>query len=206
MNSDINDIDMLSRAILTEARDQSEQIQAEARTRAEAIRKQAQDQAEAERNAILDRARQDAERLRGQAVAAAQLSARSWQLEHREQLLDRVFQAAREKLPEIQKRPGYDKVVAGLLREAVGELKIGKAEVRADAATQKVLKDATLEKLAADLKVQLKLGKPLEEGSGLVVDAADGHLHYDNTFETRLARLQSAVRSSVYQVLMGEKA
>ena len=38
-----------------------------------------------------------------------------------------------------------------------------------------------------------------------LVNAADGKIHYDNTLETRLARLQATLRSSVYKVLMGEK-
>ena len=40
---------------------------------------------------------------------------------------------------------------------------------------------------------------------GIVIDADHGRLHYDNTLETRLNRLQSALRSAVYHVLMGEK-
>ena len=49
------------------------------------------------------------------------------------------------------------------------------------------------------------MGDVLEEGTGVIVDASDGHLHFDNTLETRLSRLQSSLRSSVYHVLMGEK-
>ena len=93
MNTETQDIEMLERAILTEVRDEAEQIKAEAEEKADAIRKRAQEQAEAERQAILDRAREEAERLRGQAVATAQLKARSLQLAHREQLLERVFKA-----------------------------------------------------------------------------------------------------------------
>ena len=58
MNTEAQDIDMLSRAILTEVRDEAEQIKAEAKERAEAIRRRAQEQAEQERKAILDRANQ----------------------------------------------------------------------------------------------------------------------------------------------------
>src|SRR5215212_1749174 len=95
MNNAAQDIEMLSRAILTEAREEAEHIKAEAKEKAEAIRKRAQEQAEQERKAILDRAREDAERLRGQAVATAQLKARSMQLTSREQLLDLMFKSGR---------------------------------------------------------------------------------------------------------------
>ena len=205
MNTQVNDIEMLARAILTEARDEAEQIKADAKEKADAIRRRAQEQAEAERKAILDRAREEAERLRGQAVATAQLKSRSSQLTHREQLLERVFKAVKEKLPEVQNRPDYDEIVTMLLREALTQLRVNKAEVRADEATNKILRRGSLREVSKELGGDFKDGEVLEEGIGIVVDAADGKIHYDNTLETRLRRLQGALRSSVYQVLTGEK-
>ena len=205
MKTDAQDIEMLERAILTEARDEAEQIKAEAKEKADAIRQRAQGQAEAERKAILDRARDDTERLRGQAVATAQLKARSSQLAHREQLLERVFKAVKEQLPHVQKRPDYDEIATMLLREAITQLRVNKAEVRADETTQKALKKS-LNEISKELNAELTIGNVLEEGTGVVVDAGDGKLHYDNSLETRLNRLQSTLRSSVYQILTGEKA
>ena len=201
-----NDIDMLARAILTEAREESEQVLAEAGEKAEAIRRRAREQAEAERKLILDRARQDAERLRGQAIATAQLKARSGQLEHREKLLDKVFDEARKQLSGITKRADYDALAALLLREAISELRVTKAEVRADDATQKALKKGALDEVSKEFKGEFTLVGALDEGTGLVVDAAGGKVHYDNTWETRLSRLQTTLRSAVNKVLMGEKA
>jgi V/A-type H+-transporting ATPase subunit E len=204
MNTEAQDIEMLSRAILTEARDEAEQIKAEAREKAEAIRKRAREQAEQERKAILDRAREDAERLRGQAVATAQLKARSVQLTDREQLLDRVFKTVRERLAEVQNRPDYDQIAAQLLREALTQLRVNKAQVHADKATQAILEKGTLAELSRELQGEFTVADPLEEGTGIIVDAADGKLHYDNTLETRLQRLEGTLRASVYKMLIGE--
>jgi len=204
MKTETQDIEMLERAILTEARDEAEQVKAEAKEKAEAIRKRAQERAEEERRAILDRAREDAERLRGQAVATAQLKARSSELAHREKLLENVFKAVKEKLPEVQKRADYNEIAAMLLREALTQLKVKKADVRADETTQKSLK-STLREISKELDGDFDITGALEEGIGVVVDAADGKLHYDNTLETRLNRLQGTLRSAVYQVLIGEK-
>lgn len=206
MNTQVEDIEMLERAILSEAQDEAEQIKAEAKAKAEAIRKRAQERAEAERKAILDRARQDVERLRGQAVATAQLKARSLQLSHREQLLDRVFKTVREKLPEIQKRPDYDQIAALLLREALVQLRVNKAEIRADKTTQSILEKKALDEISKELKGQFNIAGTLEEGMGVIVDAADGRLHYDNTLETRLDRLEGTLRASVNKVLIGEQS
>jgi V/A-type H+-transporting ATPase subunit E len=206
MNTEAQDIEMLSRAILTEVRDEAEQIKAEAKEKAEAIRKRAQEQAEQERKAILDRAREDAERLRGQAVATAQLKSRSLQLTNREQLLDRVFKTVREKLSDIQKRPDYDQIAALLLREALVQLRVNKAEIRADKTTQSILEKKALDEISKELKGQFTSAGALEEGTGIIVDAADGRLHYDNTLETRLDRLEGTLRSAVYKVLIGEQS
>lgn len=205
MEAQTEKIELLERAILDEARTEAEEIRAEAQAKAEAILQRAREQAEVERKTILERATQDAERLRGQAVATAQLKSRALQLEHREQLLDRVFKAAGEKLPEIPKRSGYEQVAARLLSEALNQLRVNEAEVRADGGTQKALKDTTLKRISGELKVEIAAGQPLTDGTGLVVEAAGGHRKFDNTFETRLSRMQNPLRSSVYQVLMGEK-
>jgi len=205
MNTQVNDIEMLERAILSEAQDKAEQIKAEAKEKVDAIRKRAQERAEEERKAILDKAQQDAERLRGQAAATAQLKARSAQLAHREQLLDRVFKAVKDKLPDVQKRPDYDQIAALLLREALVQLRVNKAGIRADKLTQASLEKSSLNEISKELNGQFTIGAPLEEGSGVVVNAADGKLNYDNTLETRLNRLQGTLRASVYKILMGEQ-
>ena len=205
MKNSPEDIEMLARAILTEARDESEQIKAEAAEKAEAVRKRAQEQAESERRMILDRANEDADRLRGQSAATAQLKVRSMKLEDREKLLDGVFEEVKKQLDAVKNRPDYDAIAALLLREALTQLRVKKAEVNADEATQKALKKGALDAISKELNGEFSLVGTLDEGTGIVVDAAGGKIHYDNTLETRLSRLQNTLRSSVYKVLMGEK-
>jgi vacuolar-type H+-ATPase subunit E/Vma4 len=203
MESKPQDIEMLARAIMVEAREESDQLLAEAKEKADAIRKRAQAEADGERKTILDRAKQDADRLRSQASATAQLKSRSSQLEAREKVLDGVFEEVRKQLAAARKRPDYSAIVTMLAREALTQLRVTEAEIRADEATQKALK---LDEISKELKGKFTFGEKLEEGTGIVVNAGDGKIFYDNTLETRLSRLQGTLRSSVYKVLMGEKA
>ncbi len=196
----------LSRAILDEARGETERVKSDAQAKADEIRKRAQEQADAERKSILDKASQEAERLHSQAVATAQLKARSSELAHREKLLDRAFKAVKQQLPELQKRPDYELIVAGLVREGLDQLKSEKAEIHADKATQKFLTPKMLDELSKECHTELSVGKPLEQGTGVVIDAAGGHLTFDNTFETRLSRLQGRLRPATFQILMGESS
>lgn len=203
MKSEAQDIEMLARAIMVEARDEAEHLYAEAKQKAEGIRKQALEQAELERSSILERAKEDAGRLRSQSSATVQLKSRSAQLEKREKILNGVFEEVRKQLASVAKRSDYNAIAAMLAREALTQLKVSEAEVRADEWTQKVLK---LDELSKELNGKFSSGNRIEEGTGVVVSAAGGKLYFDNTLETRLSRLQNALRSSVYKVLMGEKA
>jgi vacuolar-type H+-ATPase subunit E/Vma4 len=204
MKSVDESIETLSRAILSEANAEAEQIKNDARARADAIRQQAEKQAADERAAILQHARQEAERIRSQTLATTQLRARTQQLEHREKVLQDVFQTAHQQLPTVEQWGDYEEIALRLLREAVVQLRSKRAQVMADAELIKLLSNGVLEKISTELNVPLKLGAPLKKGTGVVVETIDGHINYDNTLETRLARLQSSLRSPVYHILMGE--
>jgi vacuolar-type H+-ATPase subunit E/Vma4 len=204
MKSVEENIDMLSRALLSEANAEAEQILADAKAKAEAIRERAQKQAAAERAEILARAQQEAGRLRGQAIATTQLKSRTMLMEEREKLIDKVFQAAREQLATVAQWSDYDAIALRLLREAIQQLRVNQVNVRADANTEKLLTTAELEKLSSELKVLLKMAHPLQNGTGFIVETTNGHMHYDNTLENRLSRLQNNLRSPVYRLLMGE--
>ena len=142
-------IEPLSRAILKEAEVDAQQMREEAKAKADAIRQRGQDEAEKVRREILDKAGQEAERLRSQSLSSAQLKARTMQLEQREMLLDRVFQAAREKLGEVQKRKDYDQLATMLLREALTQLRVNKAEIHADKVTRALLEKKALKDISS---------------------------------------------------------
>ncbi len=199
------DVQVLRQAIMQDVREEIEKILSDARSRAEDIRAQAQAQANAERDAILQRARREAQDLRDQAVARAQMEAQTLKLRRREKLLGRCFAEARRQLASVTEWPDYAEVARQLVRDAVSHLNADNALVRADAETQKVLDANALAALSRELGVYLRPGEPLDRGTGVVVETPDGHRRYDNTLETRLARMQDVLRTPVYHVLMGEK-
>ncbi len=202
MKSEEEDIELLARAIMVEAREEADKLRAEAREKAEAIRRRAQEQAEEERKSILARAKEDADRLRSQSSAASLLRARSTQLKQREKVLNEVFEEVQKEFGSIRNRSDYGAIANMLAREALVQLKATAAEVRADETAQKLIKP---DDLSRELNGKFTFGPTLEEGTGVVVSAAGGRLYYDNTLETRLSRLRGSLRASVYKTLMGEK-
>ena len=204
MKSTDENIESLSRAILSEAQNEAEEIITEAKKKADAVRQKAREEAVVVRARILERAEQDADRIRGQAIATTQLKARTLQLEHREMLLDRVFSATRQKLSAVQGWADYDQIVIGLLREGLIRLKASRAEFRADQNTMKYLTKTVLDEISKDLKVQIIAGSIIEEEMGVIVETNNGHMQYNNTLEVRLSRLQNSLRAPVYHLMMGE--
>lgn len=203
MNTEEENIQALSRAVMTEARVEAEHSLAEARQKADAIRSESQTQAAAERARILAKANQEAARLRSQAIAAAQLKARTLQLEQRELLLNDVFEQAKQQIPAVQKNAEYKNISMALLKEALEHLGSDSALIQADSSTQELL-GPLLESISKETGVKLELGQPLTQDRGLIVQTPDGHRQYDNTLETRLKRMQDALRNPVYRLLMGE--
>lgn len=197
-------IEMLTQAVMSEARGEAEQVLKEARAKAEGIRQQAQAQAASERKAILERAAAEAERTRRQAVVSAQMKARMLELHHREKRLKDVFEAAGQKLPSAQAWKDYDEIAIQLVREALIHLGAKSAHIHADAKTKQALTKEALERLSKELNMKITVKGPLERGTGVIARTEDGRMQYDNTLETRLVRLQGTLRSSVYHILMGE--
>ncbi len=198
------DIERLTQAVMGEAGADAEKIRSEAQVKAEAIRQKAKDEAEAQAQQILKRAELEAERIHRQGLASAELKARLLHLGNRERLLQSVFDAARQQLGTVQQWKDYDQVALQLLREALVHLGADAAQIRADPTTRQYLTQPVLETLSKELNMQLSVAEPLPQGLGIVVETRDGRMHYDNTFETRLSRLQSSLRAAVNHILMGE--
>jgi vacuolar-type H+-ATPase subunit E/Vma4 len=204
MSEQYGDVRSLETVITTEARQDAAKITAETESRTESIKRQAREQAEEQRTAILKQAREKAERLRSQAVTSAQLEAQTLKLEHREALLAKVMSEARHGLIGVAEWPDYVDIVCRLIREGAGVLDADSLVIRADQTARGMLDGQVLADLGQELAVQLELGEPLERGTGVVIVTVDGHRRYDNTLETRLNRMQAALRTPVYHILMGD--
>ena len=197
-------VDELTLAIVSEARAEGQDLQTQAQAKADAIRQRAKTEAEQESRHILAKAAEEAERLRAQGLATARLKARALELKQREKLLESVFAAVSQRLPTVQQRKDYPEIARGLAREAVSQLHSGKVALRVDEATRKALAAQVIAELSRELQAEVSLGESLQKGSGVIAHTTDGHLNFDNTLETRLARLQGNLRAAVYHILAGE--
>jgi vacuolar-type H+-ATPase subunit E/Vma4 len=194
----------LSRSVLDQARSEAKEIIANAQINADAKRKSAQEQAATERSEALQRALRNAQDIRSQAIAAAKFEAQKLLLERREKLLEEVFNTAQQNLVTLPERKDYDQIIRHLIKEAIKILNADTVRIRADSYSQNYLTKKALDEIQKETNVQIHIGAALDHGTGVIVETMDEHRRYDNTLEARLSRLKSALRSSVYHLLMGE--
>ena len=206
MSSERNGIEALESAIMDEAHEEARRILADARARADSLRRQAQTELDAERESALQRARQETRTLRSQATASAQLQAQALRLRRREQLLERAIADAGRQLASAPQWADYEQFAHRLVREPVAYLGAAEIVVRTDEATRRVLSDEVLAQVGDELGVRLRAGAPLNRGTGVMLETPDGHRRYDNTLETRLARMKDDLRTPIYHILMGDAA
>ena len=204
MNPEDPNFEALSRAVMREAHSDAERVMAEAQAKADTIRQHAQEEAASLRAEILEQANREAERIKSEMIASAQLKARALQLEQREKLLDEVHEAVYQKLNMLQQGTDYEQIARSLLREALLQLGDKQALVRADSVTQKFITDKLVAEISKETGVQMKIGEALDKGTGVVVETLDGHRRFENTLEVRLHRLWDALRSPVFHLLAGE--
>ncbi len=200
------EIQTLRRAILNEAQAQAQAILADAQAQAAKIREEARQAAAEEAERYVAQVRTESEGLEERAAAAARLEAQRMHLKRREAVLRRVFDTARERLASAPAGDDYPSVAEQLVREGLERLgAVDAATLRADEATDRVLVEGqVLERLEEELGVELHVGPTLEKGIGVVLQTPDAHRRYDNTFESRLARLWPTLRTRAYHILMGD--
>ncbi|ALM75770.1 V-type ATP synthase subunit E [Thermococcus barophilus] len=182
--------------ILSEAEKQAEEIKAEAekraRTKAEWILRKAQTQAEIEKQRI---------------IANAKLEIRKKRLALQEEFINEVLRSLKERLANLPKDE-YLGIVKDLMLQAVKELGEDRIRVSSNEATLQLIAEK-LEEIKAFLnektgrEIRIELGDKISTIGGVLVENADRTIRVDNTFEARIDRLESELRSRIAKVLFG---
>jgi vacuolar-type H+-ATPase subunit E/Vma4 len=136
-------------------------------------------------------------------VGRANLDGRKMVMEVKMELLDTVFEYAREKLEAMAKKGGadYQEVVKKLISEAVEAMGEDELIVSSNKADNGFLKK-TLSELSKELGVSLRLDdKPIDAMGGVIVKNPRGTKVYYNTLEGRLSKVSGSKASEVAEKL-----
>ncbi|NOZ58255.1 MAG: V-type ATP synthase subunit E [Euryarchaeota archaeon] len=184
-----------------DARAEVDRIMSDARAKAEEIKKEAELRARAKKEEILSSGRREAEQERARIVANAKLRARKALLDAKEEVIREAFSRAREELAKVAGEERYGEILKKLILEAIETIG-GDVEIVARKEDKKILSKSFLQEISREAGVKVTLAKDtISSIGGVVVRSKDGKAEVDNTFETRLERISSELRSSVAKVL-----
>ena len=188
-------IEDIFKALEEQADFEVNQVLHAATVQCDSIEREARDEADRITKARITAA-EDAVRVKSaKAVNAARLQVRRDMAAVRDEAVDDVFGLAAESLAGMHGTKEYERVFAGLAREAL-------AGIDAECEIQVAPKDEELaKKVAAELGANATVVPTLETIGGLVVSVRDGRIVRRNTFESRLLKVRVVSGAKVAEVL-----
>lgn len=204
----LGSIDFLN-VIVSDAEETAKRILKDAEQAAETKRNSAREEMAKWEAFFAEKTEQEKQRIEKNSQNNIEMERRKIELSLREQIISESIQAAMEKVKEFASSPGYADVLRHLLTEAV--YGIGKTDliVSISAAETPVVTREVLNRWAAELSKEIGVSLKLElsplrlRSQGISVSDREGRVVYDNRFETRLIRYQSAIRKAVSQAVAG---
>jgi vacuolar-type H+-ATPase subunit E/Vma4 len=196
-------VDLLTQAILSQAETEAKKARENAETEAARIVSAAERQAASRQDLAQAAEAARVERENVSTLAAVRLEASKQFLQAREELIERVFAEAKERLEILRRAPSYSPTLVNLVREAVEALEgedfvVGVAQQDYDLAKQ-ALASVPIEGKRIEVRADDRV-----RGGGCLVSQSDGRSRYDNTFDSIIARHRLRLRAFVAETLRGK--
>ena len=198
----IGNLEELTAVILRAAQQKALNEEAEARRNAGRILEQAQAEAQQIREHILAQARKRAEEERRRVLAQATLEAQRQHLQTRENLLNRVWAEAEQRLRALPQQPEYMDVLRRLALLAAQTLGGNRIILAADARGHDLLTPKHLAAWSAEAQVTFqRAAEPAPIWGGLIATHENGRQQVDASFATRLALARQVLRERIAAIL-----
>ena len=194
--------------IKADAQAKSDEIISKATTESEKILADGEVQAQNEKQAILDATEKQAEMKYQQIISEAKVNARRKELEAREELIEKAFRIASEKVEKqaSENSAEYVESLKAMIKDA--SIQVGGTQleilVRADDVenVESMIDEVSeyVEKETGN-KTTFIIGEPIDIIGGAVVKTVDGDVEVKNTIEARMLRYRKTLRSEVAKKL-----
>ncbi len=197
-------LEKLHNRILSDARLKADQMLKEANEKAKQILDTAQQEAQKEAEDIISRARIEAEAVRRGILSSKLRANRLRVLDEKNQILDDVIRSVEERLSNIAASDEFGDTLKRLVAEAVQALGSDEPIVKVG------FRDASKKSLD-DLGRALPKGskfvvedRPIDGLGGVVASDPKGKFTYNNSFRSRLERLDTQLITLVSSTIFGE--
>jgi V/A-type H+/Na+-transporting ATPase subunit E len=197
-------LDKLQNRILSDSKLKAEEIIKEAEAKAQQILEEARQRARKESDEFIAKANVEAESIRRSILSSKVRVNRLRLLDEKNRIVQDIIRSVEDQLSSIAKSERFEDTAERFVTEAVKAVDSDQPIVRVG------FKDATKKNLDRVSRVLPKGGKlvidekPVDDLGGVVATDAEGKVVFNNTFRSRLERLDNRLLTLISSTVFGE--
>jgi V/A-type H+-transporting ATPase subunit E len=197
-------LEKLQNRILSDARLKAEETIKDAQAKAQQILEEARQRAQKESDEIMTKANVDAESIRRSILSSKVRANRLRILDEKNRIVQDIIHNVQDHLSNISKSEQFENTTQRFVSEAVKAVDSDQPIVRVG------FKDATKKNLDGISRVLPKGGKlvidekPIDDFGGVVATDPEGRVVFNNTFKSRLERLDNQLLTLIASTVFGE--
>ena len=191
--------------IKADAQAKADEIISKAKAESEKIIADGEAKAQIEKEQILDSANKQADMKYQQIISEAKVNSRRKELEAREELIEKAFRIASEKIEKLASA-NYVESLKVMIKDA--SIQVGSTQLEIlvredDVENVKSMIDEVSEYVTKETgnETSFVIGEPIDIIGGAVVKTVDGDVEVKNTIEARMLRYRKHLRSEVAKKL-----
>ena len=200
--------DKIISSIQSDAQQKADEILSKATTQCDEINAAGELKAEEEKEQILASAEKQAEMKYQQIISEAKVNSRRNELESREELIEKAFRVASEKIEKqaSENSANYVDSLKTMIKDASVQVGGSQLEILVredDVDNVKSMIDEVSEYVTKETgnETSFIIGEPIDIIGGAIVKTVDGEIEVKNTIEARMLRYKKYLRSEVAKKL-----
>ena len=204
MNRMSESLEKLQNRILSDAKHQAEETIKEAQIKAQQILEEARQRAQKESEEIIARANVDAEAIRRSILSSKVRVNRLRILDEKNQIVQDIIHTVEDQLSSIAKSEQFEDTAQRFVTQAVKAVDADQPVVRIG------FRDVSKKNLDGISRVLPRGGKlvidekPIDDLGGVVATDPEGRVIFNNTFKSRLERLDNQLLTLISSTVFGE--
>lgn len=197
-------LNKLQNRILSDSKSKGEEIIREAQEKSQQIQAQARQKAQKESDDIVAKARIEAEAIRRSILSSKVRANRLRILQEKNRIVQQVVQTVENRLSTIASSSKFDEATQRFVSEAVKAVDSDQPVVRLGfkGASKKSLDNAS-KSLPKGSKILFE-DQPIDGLGGVVASDAEGRVTFNNSFKSRLERLDNRLLTLISVTIFGE--
>ena len=204
MNKMSESLEKLQNRILSDAKNKAEETIKDAQAKSQQILEEARQRAQREFEDIIAKANVEAESIRRSILSSKVRVNRLRILEEKNRIVEDIIHSVEDRLSSISKSEQFEETAQRFVTEAVKAVDTDQPVVRIG------FRDMSKRNLDAVSKVLPKGGKlvidekPIDDLGGVVATDPEGKVVFNNTFKSRLERLDNQLLTLISSTVFGE--